>query len=86
MKVPALRRGNHTLGVELYEIFRLNESPRPKAGKCEDIRAVSIFHKCLNESPRPKAGKFQLRKRGTNRGVISLNESPRPKAGKSLRV
>ena len=58
MKVPALRRGNHTLGVELYEIFRLNESPRPKAGKCEDIRAVSIFHKCLNESPRPKAGKL----------------------------
>ena len=42
MKVPARRRGNvsGTLGGGFFR-FRLNESPRPKAGKCGSTAAIS---------------------------------------------
>ena len=37
----------------------LNESPRPKAGKCRLGLRGRLRTRCLNESPRPKAGKSQ---------------------------
>ena len=59
MKVPARRRGNGTL-TPSYRRFtrRLNESPRPKAGKWRPNQPVQPPEDtCLNESPRPKTGK-----------------------------
>ena len=58
MKVPARRRGNQSV-VECLpaSTSRLNESPRPKAGKFLGAVAVLMIDVSLNESPRPKAGK-----------------------------
>ena len=64
MKVPALRRGNllHA-DVSPVEYARLNESPRPKAGKFYASTLAPRDIHCLNESPRPKAGKSLPRSR-----------------------
>ena len=59
----------------------LNESPRPKAGKCLSIgTTISLFVRASMKVP--------ARRRGNRAGSAlavrrrSLNESPRPKAGK----
>ena len=44
-------------GVE-WNQQRLNESPRPKAGKSLGKWGIGAILIGLNESPRPKAGKF----------------------------
>ena len=59
MKVPARRRGNEISQLVNSRFTpRLNESPRPKAGKFL-TGGLSLFQLLrLNESPRPKAGKY----------------------------
>ena len=60
----------------------LNESPRPKAGKCLTQARCADVRLGLNESPRPKAGKSVEGVVASSAGAACLNESPRPKAGK----
>ena len=81
MKVPALRRGNQWSRTSQCRTRGLNESPRPKAGKCLRRGRLLLMNMGLNESPRPKAGKFP-RARQWRPESSRLNESPRPKAGK----
>ena len=57
MKVPARRRGNHLASGSLSTTRCLNESPRPKAGKCTRTGRHERRSGHLNESPRPMAGK-----------------------------
>ena len=83
MKVPTQRRGNPAGSGPLHlRLTALNESPRPKAGKCGDATT------CLRSAGQPSM-KVPARRQGnaeTVKGGVkawSLNESPRPKAGKS---
>ena len=62
MKVPARRRGNRDAPeANRSWPLRLNESPRPKAGKCHAAPANGTRRGRLNESPRPKAKKSESR-------------------------
>ena len=81
MKVPARRRGNGSIAPGETITVGLNESPRPKAGKCF-YRLYQGFHSVASM-------KVPARRRGNQ--IIhlvllhrqpGLNESPRPKAGK----
>ena len=80
MKVPARRRGNGSIAPGETITVGLNESPRPKAGKCF-YRLYQGFHSVASM-------KVPARRRGNPATFFNgslgsgLNESPRPKAGK----
>ena len=86
MKVPARRRGNTELVFRWKRNGkRLNESPRPKAGKClNDDYAVPGALASMKVPARRRGNPGGSTQRFMN--FSGLNESPRPKAGKWCEV
>ena len=84
MKALPKRKGNAVPPVHpLARLFRLNESPYQKEGKCRRRHMTLRCSRSLNESPSQKEGKLEINKKEKS-AILGLNESPSQKEGKWL--